>query len=206
MIKAIFFDLDGVLTTDAKGSLTMSRNLCEAVPGLSVQGVLACFRQDIELLNAGQRTMQEVWERICSTFKIPMDDALLREMLHKVPKNNAIFTLARSLSPRYVLGVITDNCRERMEILTAELKLNELFDPIVISAVEHASKCDGTTKIFDAALAGAGCKADESIFIDNQEKNLATPRKMGIKTYLHNDTKNNITALRTALQKMGVVI
>lgn len=53
MIKEIFFDLDGVLTTDAKGSLTMSKNLCAAVPGLSVQEVLDCYRQDIELLNIG---------------------------------------------------------------------------------------------------------------------------------------------------------
>ena len=68
MIKAIFFDLDGVLTTDSKGSLTMSKNLCEAVAGLSVQEVLDCYRQDIELLNMGQRSLEEVWQRIGIAF------------------------------------------------------------------------------------------------------------------------------------------
>ncbi len=204
LINAIFFDFDGILTTDAKGSLTVSKNLCAAVPGLSQQEVLECYRQDFELLNTGQRTMREVWERICSVFKIPADDALLQEILRKAPKNEAMFALARALSPHYALGIITDNSRERMDALAAEMALGDLFHPIVVSAIEHASKCDGTTTIFDAALAGAGCKADEAIFIDNQEKNLVTPAKMGMKIYLHEDKKNDMTALRTALRQMGI--
>lgn len=205
MIKAIFFDLDGVLTTDAKGSLTMSKNLCEAVRGLSVQKVFDCYRQDIELLNLGQRTLKEVWQRIHTAFpQIPADDDLLQKILRKIPKNDAMFDLAQSLSGRHVLGVITDNCRERMDALITEMDLGSLFDPIIVSAIERASKCDGTTRIFDAALARAECQADEALFIDNQEKNLVTPTKMGMKTYLHDDKKNDVTALYSTLHKMGV--
>lgn len=148
--------------------------------------------------------MREVWQRICSTFKIPADDALLVQMLRKVPKNDAMFALAKSLKPNYVLGIITDNCRERMDVLTAELELAALFDPIVVSAIEHASKCDGTTRIFDAALDRTGCKAEEALFIDNQERNLVTPAKMGMKTYVHNDAVNDVAALRSALRQCGV--
>lgn len=206
MIKAIFFDLDGVLTTDAKGSLTMSQNLCNAMPNLTIDEVLSCYRQDIEPLNMGQIPLSDVWKRMCSTLKIPASDNLLKEMLRKVPKNDVMFDLARSLSKNYVLGIITDNCSERMDILNDELKLDELFDPIVVSAIEHASKCDGTTRIFDVALTRAGCKADETIFIDNQEKNLVTPMKMGMKTHLHDDLKNDVVTLRATLFGMGVHI
>lgn len=204
MIKTIFFDLDGVLTTDAKGSLTLSKNLCEAVPRLAVQEVFACYRQDIELLNTGRRTLREVWERMCRTLRIPEDDKLLMSILRKTPRNEAMFALARSLSPRYILGIITDNSRERMDVLNEEMKLGELFDPIIVSATEHASKCDGTTSLFDAALAKAHCEAEEAIFIDNQEKNLVMPAKMGMRTYFHDDTKNDVPSLYTALRKMGV--
>ncbi|MBM3227857.1 haloacid dehalogenase [Candidatus Peribacteria bacterium] len=204
MIKAIFFDLDGVLTTDAKGSLTMSKNLCELVPGLSVQEVLDSYREDIEALNMGQISMSDVWKRMCAAFKIPANDDLLRKMMSKVPKNNAMFDLARSLFSRYRLGIITDNNRERMDLLTADMQLEKLFDPIVISATEHASKRDGTTTIFDAALSRAGYKAEEAIFIDNQEKNLEVPAQMGMKTYWHDDQKNDVAALSVALRHMGV--
>ncbi len=204
MINAIFFDLDGVLTTDAKGSLTMSRTICEAVPGLSIEELLASYREDIELLNLGERTFHDTWQRLCSTFHIPDDQTLLRDVLRKVPRNDAMFELAQSLVGRFVLGIITDNCRERMETLTADMNLGELFNPIVVSAEEHASKCDGTTKIFEAALDRAGCKAEESLFIDNQKKNLVTPKSMGMKTYHHDDATNDVAALRRELQKLGI--
>lgn len=204
MIKAIFFDLDGVLTTDAKGALTMSKNLCEMVPGLSVQEVLDSYRQDIEALNMGRISMSDVWKRMCATFKIPESNELLNEMMQKAPKNDEMFNLARSLSGKYRLGIITDNSHERMEILITGMKLNELFDPIIISAVEHASKNDGSTTIFDAALRKAACKVDEILFIDNQEKNLVMPAKMGMKTYWHDDVKNDLAALRVFLKQLGI--
>lgn len=206
MIKAIFFDLDGILTTDAKGSLTMSKNLCGMVPDLSVQEVLDSYRQDIEALNMGKISMSDVWKRMRATFKITESDALLNEMMRKTPKNDAMFDLARSLSGKYRLGIITDNSRERMEILAADMQLNELFDPIIISAAEHASKNDGSTTIFDAALRKAACDADEAVFIDNQEKNLVTPLKMGMKTYWHDDAKNDIAALRSVLRGWGIEV
>lgn len=126
MIKAIFFDLDGVLTIDAKGSLTLSKNLCEAFPHLSVEEILACYREDIELLNTGQRTLEEVWDRLCRRFKIPKDEALPGRILREVPVNDAMLALARSLSHCYTLGIITDNCRERMDALEDAMKLKEL--------------------------------------------------------------------------------
>lgn len=204
MINAIFFDLDGVLTTDAKGSLTMSRTICEAVPGLSMEEVLACYREDIEAVNLGEHSFQKIWQRLYSTFNIPDNQMLLHDVLRKVPRNDAMFELAQSLAGRYVLGIITDNCRERMEALTAELQLGDLFNPIVVSAEEHASKCDGTMRIFEVALDRAGCKAEESLFIDNQEKNLVTPKSMGMKTYHHDDATNDLAALRRELQKLGI--
>jgi hypothetical protein len=42
--KATFFDFDGVLTTDAKGSLTMIRNPRKEVSDLSMQDALDCCR------------------------------------------------------------------------------------------------------------------------------------------------------------------
>ncbi len=206
VIKVIFFDLDGVLTTDAKGSLTMSRNLCEMVPGLSIQEVLDSYREDIEVLNMGRISMSDVWKRMCASLKIPESDELLNEMMRKVSKNDEMFDLVRVLSKKYRLGIITDNSRERMEILASDMQLNELFDPIIISAVEHASKNDGSTSIFDMALRKAACDADEAVFIDNQEKNLVTPAKMGMKTYWHDDTGNDVTALSAALRHMRVAV
>jgi putative hydrolase of the HAD superfamily len=205
MIKAIFFDLDGVLTTDVKGSLTTSKNLCTLVPHLSVTDVLASYREDVEPLNLGHKPFSETWDRLCTTFGFSRDEKTLRMALGTVPKNEAMFAIAESLAKNHRVGIITDNCRERMDILTEELSLADIFDPIITSGVVHAAKFDGTTMIFDAALAGAECTAAEALFIDNQEKNLVTPQKMGMKTYWHDDTKNDIAALQRALHELGIM-
>ena len=183
----------------------MSKNLCDMLPGLSVQEVLDSYREDIEALNMGKISMSDVWKRMCASLKIHKRDELLNEMMRKAPKNVAMFDLARSLSGKYRLGIITDNSRERMEILATDLLMNELFDPIIVSAVEHASKNDGSKTIFDAALRKATCNADEAVFIDNQEKNLVTPAKMGMKTYGNVKTNTVFTCgILKFLEKMGI--
>lgn len=204
MIKAVFFDFDGVLTTDAKGSLTISKNLCEVVPGLPVDDVFRAYREDIEPLNTGRMTLQELWEHLCTKCHIQADYEVFLQVLRKTPLNHAMFDVARELARQYVVGIITDNSRERMEILCEEFRLRDSFKPIVVSADVRASKCDGSTKIFDVALAAAGCNAEESLFIDNQEKNLVVPTKMGMKTYLHDVAINDIGALRRALKQLGI--
>lgn len=204
MIQTIFFDFDGVLTTDSKGSLTISKNICREVPGLSVESVLASFREDISLLNSGQQTLEVTWKRLCSQFNIPESGELQRKIIGTVPLNDRMFALARHLSKQYRLGVISDNSRERMDILEENLNLKAIFNPIIVSAVEHTSKSDGTTRIFDIALVRTRCKPEEALYIDNQQKNLATPAGMGMHVYFHDDAVNDMDALLIKLAELGI--
>jgi putative hydrolase of the HAD superfamily len=205
MIKAIFFDLDGVLTTDAKGSLTMSKNLCEAKAGLVVDEVLKSFRTDIERLTSGQCSLQSVIERLCSEFGIPFSEELLIAVASKTPWNKPMVELAHSLMSAYVVGVITDNGKERMDMLSRAPELSG-FNPIVVSAAERASKSDGSTTIYDRALIGANCFATEALFVDNQERNLVIPAKMGMHTYFHDDARNDMSALYEAFRALNIEV
>lgn len=204
MIKAIFFDLDGVLTTDAKGSLTLSKNLCEAKAGLVVDDVLKSFRRDIERLTSGQCSLQSVIERVCTEFAIPFSQELLVAVASKTPWNKPMVELAHSLMSAYVVGMITDNAKERMDMLS---RMPELagFNPVIVSAIERASKSDGSTAIYDRALERARCVAAEALFVDNQQRNLVTPAKMGMHTYFHDDARNDMEALHAAFRKLGII-
>ena len=203
MIKTVFFDFDGVLTTDFNGTTTIARNLSEKTQGLTEEKILACYRKHCKRLVLGGKHT-DVWEDFCSCVgqNIPID--LLLEALRRVPLNEAMFQLVQSLRTRYRIGMITDNFGERMDLLKTDLLKD--FDPIIVSANVHASKNDGTTKIFDLALEAANCRADESVFIDNQQHNLITAEKMGIKTYFHDDVKNDVPALVAALRAWGVIV
>lgn len=48
--------------------------------------------------------------------------------------------------------------------------------------------------------------AEECIFIDNQEKNLVVPRKMGMKSIFYNHEDKNIVKLVKELRDLGIEI
>lgn len=203
MITAIFFDFDGVLTTDFNGTTTIARNLAEKTQGLTEEKIVECYRKHCKQLTLGGKHA-DVWKNFCSCVGQHIPINLLPEALQRVPINEAMFDLVQSLRTQYKIGMITDNCEERMDLLKTDL-LKDL-DPIIVSANVHASKNDSTTKIFDVALEAANCQAGESVFIDNQERNLVTAEKMGFKTYFHNDIKNDVPALVAALRGWGVIV
>ena len=205
MIKAVFFDFDGVLTTDPNGTVTITRNLCVAIPGLALEKVQACYRKMRKNIEADGGSVADYWQEFCTGVGVPIMLDVLLDAMGTVPKNVPMFALAESSRDAgYGVGMITDNTCERMELLRKTMRLPELFDPIIVSAEVRAAKHDGTTKIFDLALKGAGCSAQEALFIDNKKDNLLTPEKMGMQTYWHDDTKNDVPALMQALKKYGV--
>jgi len=206
MIKVLFFDFDGVLTTDFNGTGNICENLCKAVLNLSIEPVLECYRKHCGCLLTEPGKFSDVWDAFCVCIGQPITPDILRKALRTVSRNEEMFVLVQSLRKKYRLGMITDNATERMDLLNEDMRLTDLFDPMIISASVRALKHDGTTTIFDAALEGAGCEPEESIFIDNQERNLVTPSTMGMKTYWHDDSKNDIPSLVSALQKYGVEI
>jgi putative hydrolase of the HAD superfamily len=78
--------------------------------------------------------------------------------------------------------------------------LDLLFDPIVISAEVGALKTDAL--IFERAL--GGYEPEGCVFIDNQERNLTVPAKLGFKTYLFDPKQNDIPKLKSQLIEWGV--
>ena len=49
-------------------------------------------------------------------------------------------------------------------------------------------------------------QAEESVFIDNKEKNLKTPKHMGFKTYFYETSKSDIDSLKNQLSEWGIDI
>jgi FMN phosphatase YigB (HAD superfamily) len=53
-------------------------------------------------------------------------------------------------------------------------------------------------------LALAGCRAEECLFIDNNESNLIAPKKLAWNTIFYDDKKNDFEMLIKELEIMGV--
>ena len=201
MIKAIFFDYDGVLTTDKTGSQTTAKYLSR-VTGIELSIVKEAFGRYNEALTLGRTTHAHIWPGICSALGRELNIGLLHEAFESTPINSQVFSLARQLKERYSVGIITDNKKDRIERLKKCQGLTSLFDPIVVSAEVGSDK--RSAEVFLIALRHAGVSPAESVFIDNNKDNLAAPHALGIETIFHDDEKNDIGALLSGLEKLGV--
>lgn len=202
LIKAVFFDYDGVLTTDKTGSLTTNRYLSQAA-GIHVSKIIAAFSQYSRDLTLGKTTHAQIWQQVCSELGRDLNINLLYEAFTSTPVNEGMFSLARQLKASYFVGIITDNKKDRIDHLKQTQDLEALFSPIVVSAEIGTSK--ESTEIFLHALNCTAVNPEESVFIDNNRDNFVAPNALGFKTVFHDDETNDIAALVRTLNTLGVV-
>ena len=105
MIKALFFDFDGVLTMDKTGSLTTTRYLSHAT-GIEHMRVKAAFARFNEDLIRGKCTHASIWDEVCRDIGTNIDIALLDRAFASTPIDDEMLALAKRLS-----GV----CRSRFD-------------------------------------------------------------------------------------------
>ena len=181
MIKAIIFDLSGVLIEDP--ALKML-GYFRAFLGVKIE----TFRKvDLELFPRFQKGMvseEKLWERICSAFKVPVPDvpSLWEEAFRSVYKpKEEMFSLAAKLKEEgYKVGLLSNSEVPSMNYF---LRQNpDLFDATVFSCIEGTMKPE--RRIYEIALERLGVQPHEAVFIDDREDFLDGAKRLGIKTIL----------------------
>lgn len=197
MIKTLFFDFDGVLTTDPSGSATTLRALAEQ-SGLDEQVLWAAIEPFNRDLILGHTTHARIWPDVCVRLGIAIPFEHLTTAFLQTPIHQPVLALARELRAEFAIGMITDNKSDRMDVIVKQHRLDEVFDPIVVSAEVGHSKRGAA--IFREALRRAGAEARTSLFIDNTLRNLYGAAAIGMKTLLFDGTTESAAELRSALQ------
>lgn len=203
MIKALFFDFDGVLTLDKTGSLTTTRYISQAT-GIDHAQVKAAFASYNDDLTRGRCTHATVWAEICRDLVADIDIALLEKAFASTPLNVEMLALTERIRPSYIVGIITDNKQDRMDCIERLHRLSCLFHPIVVSAAVGSTKAERA--IFEHALALARVAPSECIFIDNTARNLLVPREMGIDGIHFDDEANDIAGLIGELRERQISV
>ena len=200
-VQVVFFDFDGVLTADRTGTITTCRYLAQAT-GLAFDDLKAAFEPHRRALARGTATRDETWPRVCEAVGRDIPRDLLVRAFESTPLDSAMFALANSLARRSRLGIITDNPKDRMEVVRRTLWLDRVFDPIVVSAEEGCAKDD--PEIFRRALAKANVAAGDAAFIDNDEDNVAVARGAGLHAIFFDDQERDVARLARELLALEV--
>ena len=200
-IQAVFFDFDGVLTRDRTGTLTTCRYLAEAT-GIPFDDLRAAFEPHRAALARGQATRDATWPRVCEAVGRDIPRELLVRAFESTPLDAAMFAFANSLGRHGKVGIITDNPKDRMDVVRKTLWLDRVFDPIVVSAEEGRAKDDPV--IFRQALVRAAVTAGEAAFIDNVEANVEVARGIGMHGLFFDDERRDMAKLARELLALGI--
>lgn len=188
MIKKIFFDFDGVLTTDKTGSHTNCKYFSQKI-GVDAKELLSKVKQFDEKIDAGKISEKDVWESICKEAGVEFSPNWLQEAFINTPIDELMLEYARQLKNKYSVGIITDNSTERMNIIIEQNQGFNIFDTIVISEDVKCTKKG--TEIFKVTTQRANVNAKECIFIDNKQKNVDSAKNAGLIGVYFDDEKRD---------------
>ena len=188
MIKKIFFDFDGVLTTDKTGSYTNCKYFSQKI-GVDAKELLSKVKQFDEKIDAGKISEKDVWELICKEAGVEFSPNWLQEAFINTPIDELMLEYARQLKNKYSVGIITDNSIERMNIIIEQNQGFNIFDTIIISEDVKCTKKG--TEIFKVTTQRANVNAKECIFIDNKQKNVDSAKNAGLIGVYFDDEKRD---------------
>ncbi len=199
MIRAIFFDLHGVITHgDFKD---IYKKFADRV-NVSTQSVRDYHVDNIQGLLTGTVTSTDMFEAFGLSNKMTVEqmlDVWTEEIVKIMYADKEILSLLLKLRLKYKLGALT-NLTEQRYGADVKMGLYNYFDFSVLSFKEELKKPD--PNFFLKALERAQCTPEEAVFIDDQAKNTDAAERLGIKSILYKD----IDSLLKRLAILGVEV
>lgn len=203
-IRAVLFDFDGVLTIDATGSHSICNYISE-ITGIDIAILKNEYYKYNNDLLYGIRKHEDIWKEFCEGIGVYISIQILRDSFINTPIDHGMFRLLTQLKEKgYKIGMVTDNKSDRIKTITKFYNWNQLFDNISISAEIGSGKEEEL--IFVNSLENIGLQAEECVFIDNQEKNLLVPKRMGMNVIYYNHRTRDLNQLIMELNQLGIAI
>ena len=178
MIKYIFFDMDGVLTTDTTGSCTTAKFFADKFE-IDFDELFQYTKPFDSDIDAGKLTVNEVWAKVAEKYNKEFKDEYIREAFLSTPIDSKMLEIVDKLKENYKVGIITDNSIERANAIFDKNGFREIFDTIIISGEVKSTK--KSVEIFKIAAEKAGVECNECMFIDNNPNNAKVADEAGFK-------------------------
>jgi putative hydrolase of the HAD superfamily len=198
-IRAVLFDIGGVLHRNKDARLRRKWEKRLDLP----KGQLA----EIVFTNAiahqatvGKAHPEDVWREVGQRL------SLSPQMLTEIKAdfwiggewNLALFDFIRSIKPNYKTGTISDAWLDARQNVKEYIN-HELFDVMVFSSEVGIMKPE--PEIYQHTLSQLEISADESIFIDDRQKNVEGAQRIGMHSILFTKSEQTIIEILGMLQK-----
>lgn len=199
MIKAIIFDLGGVLFTNGTKQFAQWVN---QEYGIEVERLRQILDEGLGTeYREGKISRDEFWKRALEELEIEANiDELEDRWIQGYKLIEGTKEIVLALAKQYKVYFLSDNVKERVEKINSLYNFLEWFEGGVFSHEVGVRKPD--PKIYQTTLEKACVRPEDSVFIDDKEINLPPARELGIHTILFTSPEECVEDLR----KLGVNI
>jgi epoxide hydrolase-like predicted phosphatase len=185
MIKAIIWDLAGVLLHTVRGSF---ESLLAERLNASQEAVHQAIRSEQNnRWDLGEMEDEDFYAWLLQTLgqpleKLPIVRKFVRDDFYVQPD---MLAYIRKLHQNYTSLLLTNFPSHLHEFLETVWYIEGAFDAIIASCDVKLLKPD--PRMYQYALEKAGCEAAEAVFIDDREINVAGARSIGMHAILYRD-------------------
>ncbi len=194
--SGLLVDYGGVLTTDLFASF---RSFCE-LEGLDPLEIGRRFRHDpgsrelLVGLEEGRMAESDFESAFAKVLGVPEVGLIDRLFSGSAPDAGMIEAVRRARAGGIRTGLISNSWgTARYD----RAQLGELFDGVVISGEVGMRK--PTPRIYELGAEAVGLAAEECVFVDDLEFNLAPAQELGMATVHHQDTARTVGELEELL-------
>ena len=186
-ITTIIFDIGGVIARAKKGPLLRIKwaPKCGLDPQLFDEIVFNSPLFDKAAI--GEVSKEALWQDRNATLKLSeadLEQLILEEGASRWDQE--LIDFIKSLAPLYKLGIISDATSGAREWVEQFMDLS-LFDSIIFSYEAGVRKPD--PKIYLQSLHELGVPAQNALFIDDRQKNVAGAIAVGMLGYLYEELR-----------------
>src|ERR1044071_5513192 len=196
-IKAVFFDLGGVLV---RTEFQAPRERLAERLGMEYEDLnKIVFDSDSGLkVSIGEVSSEDHWASVIKRLKRPASElaAIREEFFAGDIVDRTLVDYIRSLRGKYKTGLISNAWGDLRDFIVRE-KFDDVFDKMIISAEVGAVKPE--PKIFQIALEQFGVKPNEAVFVDDVYANIEGCEKVGMKGIHFKDAESTLQQLKELL-------
>ena len=197
MIKAVFFDLGGVIVRTEYQS--PRQHLAERLDMEYEDIVKIVFESpSSQRASVGEISAEEHWAEVTKRVRRPAaeTESIRAEFFAGDVVDYELLEFIRALRPDYYVGLISNAWPDLREYITSQ-KFADAFDTMVISAEVGVMKPEA--RIYQIALEQAGVSPHEAVFVDDFYDNIEGCEKVGMQGIHFQDPESALQELKTLL-------
>lgn len=199
MIKAVVFDLGGVLFAEGK-SVAVARLGDQYGYDRAIISRVLSSEPAVEL-RKGFLTDTQFWGWVQQQIPPNYDAGLIKQAWYDgYVLDDAIQGLIQSLRGKYKIIAFSGNIKSRVDYLEQKYRFRHLFDLEIYSFDCHLTKPD--KRFVEIMIKKAGCPPEQIAYVDDNDRYAQPARELGVQVALYK--RGESAKLKAELKQLGV--